>query len=54
LLVGLFRSQKRAKAVLKSSIAEAREQGLRVYGDSEAEPDWYWDVCWWIEEHSLV
>lgn len=51
-VVGLFRTQKEANAVLKSSVAEAREEGLRVCGDPGTEPEW--EVCWTIEVHSLV
>ena len=43
-IVGLFRSHDEATAVLKSSMAEAREQGLRVCGDPGTEPEW--DVSW--------
>ena len=50
-IVGLFRSQDEATVVLKSSEAEAREQGLRVCGDSGAEPEW--EVSWNIEPHPL-
>jgi hypothetical protein len=50
-VVGLFRTQREAKAVLKSSIAEARDQGLLVCGDPGAEPDW--EVSWNIERHPL-
>jgi hypothetical protein len=50
-VVGLFRTQKEAKAVLKSSVADAREQGLRVCGDPGTEPEW--DVSWNLEAHPL-
>jgi hypothetical protein len=50
-VVGLFRSHKEARAVLKSSAAEARQQGLLVCGDPGTEPDW--EVSWNIEPHSL-
>jgi hypothetical protein len=50
-VVGLFRTQKEAKAVLKSSVAEAREQGQLVCGDPGTEPDW--EVSWNIEPHPL-
>ena len=43
-IVGLFRSQDEAAVLLKSSIAEAREQGLRVCGDPGTEPEW--EVSW--------
>ena len=39
-IVGLFRSQDEAAVLLKSSMAEAREQGLRVCGDPGTEPKW--------------
>jgi hypothetical protein len=51
-VIGLFRTQKEAKAVLKSSVAEAREQGRLVCGDPGAEPDWV--VSWNIERHPLL
>ncbi len=50
-VVGLFRTEELAKEILKSSVAEAREQGLRVCGDPGTEPDW--DVSWNIEPHPL-
>ena len=50
-VVGLFRTQKEAKAVLKSSVAEARERGLLVCGDPGTEPEW--EVSWNIEPHPL-
>ena len=37
-IVGLFRSQDEAAVLLKSSIADARAQGLRVCGDPGTEP----------------
>ena len=37
-IVGLFRTQDEATVVLKSSVAKAREQGLRVCGDPEQSP----------------
>lgn len=51
-VVGLFRSRKEANAFLKSSIATARNDGLRVCGDPGTEPDW--EVYWMIESHPLV
>ena len=50
-IVGLFRSQDEAAVLLKSSMAEAREQGLRVCGDPGTEPEW--EVSWNIEPHPL-
>ncbi len=50
-VVSLFRTEELAKEILKSSVAEAREQGLRVCGDPGTEPDW--DVSWNIEPHPL-
>ena len=50
-IVGLFRNQDEATAVLQSSVAEAREQGLRVCGDPGTEPEW--EVSWNIERHPL-
>jgi hypothetical protein len=50
-VVGLFRTHKEAKAVLSSSVAEAREQGLLVCGDPGTEPEW--EVSWNIEPHPL-
>ena len=50
-IVGLFRSQDEATVLLKSSIAEARAQGLRVCGDPGTEPEW--EVSWNIEPHLL-
>jgi hypothetical protein len=50
-VVGLFRTQRQAKAVLKSSIAEARDRGFLVCGDPGAEPDW--EVSWNMERHPL-
>lgn len=50
-IVGLFRTQGEARVVLKSSVAEARKQGLLVCGDPGTEPDW--DVAWNIERHPL-
>jgi hypothetical protein len=50
-VVGLFRTQKEPKAVLKSSVAEAREQGVLVCGDPGTEPEW--EVSWNIEPHPL-
>jgi hypothetical protein len=49
---GLFRSRRDADAFVESSSVEARSQGLRVWGDPGAEPDW--DVSWTIESHPLV
>ena len=46
-IVGLFRSHDEATVLLKSSIAEARGQGLRVCGDHGSEPEW--EVSWTIE-----
>ena len=46
----LFRSRDEAAVLLKSSIAEAREQGLRVCGNPE-QPEW--EVSWNIEPHPL-
>ncbi len=48
-IVGLFRSQDEAAVLLKSSMAEAREQGLRVCGNPGTEPEW--EVSWNIEPH---
>jgi hypothetical protein len=50
-IVGLFRTQHEATVVLKSSVAEARQQGLCVCGDPGTEPEW--EVCWNIEPHPL-
>ncbi len=50
-IVGLFRSQDEAAVLQKSSMAEAREQGLRVCGDPGTEPAW--EVSWNIEPHPL-
>jgi hypothetical protein len=51
-VVGLFRSRHEADAYVKSSIADARDEGLRVCGDPGTEPDW--EVSWMIEPHPLV
>jgi hypothetical protein len=40
-----------ATVVLKWSVAEAREQGLRVCGDPGTEP--VWEVSWNIEPYPL-
>lgn len=50
-IVGLFRSQDEATELLELSMAEAREQGLRVCGDRGTEPEW--EVSWNIEPHPL-
>jgi hypothetical protein len=50
-VVGLFRTHREAKAVLKSSVAVAREQGQLVCGDPGTEPEW--EVSWNIERHPL-
>jgi len=50
-IAGLFRSQEEAVVVLKSSVTEAREQGLSVCGDPGIEPEW--EVSWHIESHPL-
>jgi hypothetical protein len=51
-VVRLFRSRNDADAFVESNISEARDEGLRVCGDPETEPDW--QVCWMIESHSLL
>jgi hypothetical protein len=51
-VVGLFRNRKDADDFQKSSVDQARQEGLRVCGDPGTEPDW--DVCWTIEPHSLA
>jgi hypothetical protein len=51
-VVGLFRSRNEANAFVKSSISEARDEGLRVCGDPGTEPDW--EVSWMIESHPLA
>jgi hypothetical protein len=50
-IIGLFRTQQGATAVLKSSVAGARRQGLRVCGDPGTEPEW--EASWNIEPHPL-
>ncbi len=50
-IVSLFRSQDEAAVLLKSSMAGARKQGLRVCGDPGTEPEW--EVSWNIEPHPL-
>ena len=50
-VVGLFQSRVDAAALVESSIALARREGLRVFGDPGSEPDW--DVSWTIESHPL-
>ena len=50
-IVGLFSDQAEATVALKSNVAEAREQGLRVCGDPGMEPEW--EVSWNIEPHLL-
>jgi hypothetical protein len=50
-VVGLFRTQKEAKTILRSNVAKAREQGLLVCGDPGTEPEW--EVSWNIESHPL-
>ena len=50
-VVGLFSSPNEADAFVKSSVAEARKEGLRVSGDRSASADW--EVYWKVEDHSL-
>ena len=49
---GLFRSRHEADEYVKSSIADARDEGLRVSDESGIEPDW--DVSWKIEVHPVT
>ena len=51
-VVGLFGSRNEADAFVKSSVAEAREEGLRVSGDRSVGADW--EVYWKVEEHPLL
>jgi hypothetical protein len=50
-VVGLFRSRPDADSFVKSSVLQARHEGLRVCGGTGDPADW--DVSWIVEGHAL-
>lgn len=50
-IVGIFRDEQVAKNRGDSERALARENGLRLGDDDDAEADW--QVSWHVEEHSV-
>ena len=50
-VAGIFERRDDADSFVASSVSTAREEGLRVCGDPESEPDW--QVSWMIETHRV-